>query len=207
MKKVLLGLCLASFFMLSCSGGKSSATSEIDNICACIKKTEYYEIIKDIDFDKMDRLESKFAKVDFDSKESVTAMKCVAKNLKSVLKKYNDLKDDKQKGQLVRSTMTALINNECVATIFDKIPFDKMQDQLEDNEFGLGIKDIIKILEKIEEAKDFDDIQKDIMKEVLTRMPKPRMRYEEPRMQDFPMEEENPMEEEGPMEEEEFSGE
>jgi DNA polymerase III sliding clamp (beta) subunit (PCNA family) len=101
-------------------------------------------------------------RVDYESKESVETFKCIAKNVKSVLTKYNDLKDDKQKGQLVKSTLTALINNECIATIFEKLPFDKIEDEIEKNNFDLDIKDIIKLLEKIEKAKDFDDIQDEL---------------------------------------------
>ena len=201
MKKALLFLTLSSLFLLSCSGGKSSSASEVDNICSCIKKTEYFDIIKEIDFNKMEdqeyamKIAGKMMKVDYDSKESLETFKCIAKNLKSILNKYNDLKDDKQKGQLVRSTMTALINNECVATIVDKLPYDKIDEAIEKNELDLSIKDMIKILDKIENAKEFDDIQKEVTKLILSNMGKSRMRYEEPKMEDLPVEE-VPMEEE-----------
>jgi len=166
MKNILLYIILHSFILLSCSGGRTSSASEVDNICSCIKKTEYFEIIKDIDFEKMndedysEKITRKLNKVDNDSKESLEAFKCIAKNVKSVLTKYKDLNDDKQKSLFVRNTMTALINNECVATITDKLPFENIKEEIEKNEFGLSVKDLIKIIDKVETANDFEEIQK-----------------------------------------------
>jgi hypothetical protein len=184
MKKIHLFLAFCTALLLSCSGGGSSSSSEVNNICSCIKKSEYFEIIKEIDFDKLadeDRameyqmkLANKFLKIDYDSKENLEMIKCLAKNTKGLLTKYNDLKDDKQKGQFVRSTMTALLNNECVATVFDRLPFDKIEEQIGKNEGDLSIKDMIKLLGKIENAKDFDDI-KDIFEDTfMSSLPSPR---------------------------------
>jgi hypothetical protein len=165
----LLALCPVIFF--SCSN--STSTPEIDNICNCLKKSEYYEIINDIDFKKLTdegraedysrKITNKFLKVDYDSKENVILIKCFAKNLKSILSKYKDLKDDKQKGKLLRNALTTLINNECAAPIIEKLPFSEFEDQFEKNEMKLDIKQLIKFLEKIEKAKDFEEIQREVL--------------------------------------------
>ena len=53
--------------------------------------------------------------------------------------------------------------------------------------------------DKIENAKEFDDIQKEVTKLILSSMGKSRMRYEEPKMEDLPVEE-VPIEEESTVE-------
>jgi hypothetical protein len=188
MKKIHLFLALCTAFLISCSGGSTSSSSEVNNICSCIKSSEYFEIIKEIDFDKLaDRerafeyqmkIANKFAKIDYDSKENLEMVKCLAKNVKTILTKYNDLKDNKQKSQFVRNTMTDLLNNECVATVFDKLPFDKIQDQMEREGGEVSLKDIIKLLEKIENAKDFDDIEEEARDLLLSDM-RPNRRMDE----------------------------
>jgi hypothetical protein len=120
-------------------------------------------------------------------------VKCLAKNVKTILTKYSDLKDNKQKSQYIRNTMTALLNNECVATIFDKLPFDKIEDQIEKNEGDLSIKDMIKLLGKIENAKDFDVIQEVAMEIFMSSMSSPKeeeFNFEEMPMEEVPAEEE-----------------
>jgi hypothetical protein len=66
------------------------------------------------------------------------------------------------------------LNNECVATIFDKLPFDKIEEQIEKNEGDLSIKDMIKLLGKIENAKDFDVIQEVAMEIFMSSMSSPK---------------------------------
>jgi hypothetical protein len=171
MKKTHIILLIYTVTLLfGCSNSTSSA--EVESICTCLKKSEYNEIINDIDFKKLydeeqgedysRKLANKFLKVDYDSKENVILIKCFAKNLKSILSRYNDLKDDKQKGKLLRNTLTALINNECVSPIFEKLPFSEIEDQFEKNQMNLDIKDVIKLLEKIEKAKDFEEIEEEV---------------------------------------------
>lgn len=208
MKKIHLFLAFCTALLLSCSGGGSASSTEVNNICSCIKKSEYFEIIKEIDFDKLSdenngseyqmKIANKFLKIDYDSKENLEMVKCLAKNVKTILTKYNDLKDNKQKSQYVRSTMTALLNNECVATVFDKLPFDKIEEQMGKDEGDMSIKDLIKLLEKIENAKDFDAIQEVAMELFMSSMSSPRdedFNFDEMPADEMPMEE-TPVEEE-----------
>lgn len=139
------------------------------------------------------KIANKFLKIDYDSKENLEMVKCLAKNVKTILTKYSDLKDNKQKSQYIRSTMTALLNNECVATIFDKLPFDKIEEQMEKNEGDLSIKDLIKLLGKIENAKDFDVIQEVAMEIFMSSMSSPKeedFNFDEMPMEEAPAEEE-----------------
>ena len=205
MKKIHLFLAFCTALLLSCSGGGSASSTEVNNICSCIKSSEYFEIIKEIDFDKLaDRerafeyqmkIANKFAKIDYDSKENLEMVKCLAKNVKTILTNYNDLKDNKQKSQYVRSTMTALLNNECVATVFDKLPFDKIEEQMGKEEGDISIKDLIKLLDKIENAKDFDAIQEVAMEMFMSGMSSPSPRDEDFNFDEMPMEEPYPAEE------------
>lgn len=208
MKKIHLFLAFCMALLLSCSGGGSASSTEVNNICSCIKKSEYFEIIKEIDFDKLSdenrggeyqmKIANKFLKIDYDSKENLEMVKCLAKNVKTILTKYNDLKDNKQKSQYVRSTMTALLNNECVATVFDKLPFDKIEEQIGKEEGDISIKDLIKLLDKIENAKDFDAIQEVAMEMFMSSMSSPRdedFNFDEMPADEMPMEEPYPAEE------------
>jgi hypothetical protein len=208
MKKIHLFLAFCTALLLSCSGGGSASSTEVNNICSCIKKSEYFEIIKEIDFDKLSdensgseyqmKIANKFLKIDYDSKENLEMVKCLAKNVKTILTKYNDLKDNKQKSQYVRSTMTALLNNECVATVFDKLPFDKIEEQMGKDEGDMSIKDLIKLLDKIENAKDFDAIQEVAMELFMSSMSSPKdedFNFDEMPADEMPMEE-TPVEEE-----------
>lgn len=203
MKKIHLFLAFCTALLLSCSGGGSASSTEVNNICSCIKKSEYFEIIKEVDFDKLSdekngseyqmKIANKFLKIDYDSKENLEMVKCLAKNVKTILTKYSDLKDNKQKSQYIRSTMTALLNNECVATVFDKLPFDKIEEQMEKNEGDLSIKDLIKLLGKIENAKDFDVIQEVAMEIFMSSMSSPKeedFNFDEMPMEEVPAEEE-----------------
>lgn len=181
MKQILLVFPVLSMLFFGCSNDKASSSSEINDLCSCMKETDYYEILNSVDFEKMEdrkylrEIDKKMQGVTPDSKENLTAIKCIAKNVKSLLAKYNDLTDDKEKGKFIRSIMTEMINNECVAALMDRIPYGKLEKELEKNSNNMSLKDMMKFLDKIESAKNFKDIEKEVDKIASTYVDTPQV--------------------------------
>jgi len=171
MKRILLFTSFLTLLLLGCKDEKvskeekRSSNPEVNEICSCLKKTEYYDILNNMDMEKWDDreyqdiIQRKLNNIKPDTKENLAAIKCIAKNIKSLMKHYDKLSEDKEKGKFIRSIMTEMINNECVATFMDRLPFGKLEKELDRNLDGMDTKDFIKFLDKIEDAKGFADLE------------------------------------------------